>query len=531
MPQLPFSFRDLAARQPDADAPDAPKSSATTTAPSAAGTKPSPPAVPARTTARAERPAPILAAAGEGRVYSVTEVQRTLRLRLEASLPSIAVRGEISNLRVQSSGHAYFTLKDRRAQLNCVFFSQERSRIRFRLNDGLAVVATGRITIYDRSGSLQLRVMSCEPVGEGALWAQFQERARLVRDEGLTAPDRKRPLPPHPQRVGVVTSRTGAALRDIVRTLRRRQPSVPIRLCHAQVQGGRATADLVAAIRCIDRFGDCDVLIVARGGGSIEDLWAFNELAVARTIAACSIPVIVGVGHETDLTIADMVADHAASTPTAAAAAAVADRTETVHRFEALHARLHRAVRQQIRHLNAELGAGRAALEGARPPVHRWAQHLDHLQHRAANAVRRRTNAQRARLRALEQRLEAAAPAVRLARARARLNRIPERLLAAVQAQLTGRQGEITALRLRLDPATARALAAHRAQLAEAAARLEALSPLSVLTRGYALVQSRDGAVVRAADALAPGETVEVRVAKGRFTATVVDVEAARDGG
>ena len=454
-------------------------------------------------------------------MLSVADVQRLLRQHLEGRFGTLSVRGEVSNLRVQSSGHAYFTLKDRRAQLKCVLFADERRRLKFRLADGLSIVATGRVTVYDRTGTLQLRVMGCEPEGEGALWAQFQERARKLRAEGLTDAARKRPVPTHPSRVGVVTSRTGAALRDIVRTLIRRDPSVRIRICHAMVQGSRATGDLVSALRCLDRFGDCDVVIVARGGGSIEDLWAFNEEPVARAIAACSVPVIVGVGHETDLTIADMVADRSASTPTAAAAAAVPDHAEILERLRAIEARLGRAIAHDVGRRRHRLDKERATLELAQPAVHRWAQHLDHLQHRAMSAVASRVAGHQAALRTRHQRLSSAAPAVRLGRARAALERMPARLRRAMQEKLTECVSRLTQAERSLSPSIDAYPRAGRATLAQRTAQLEALSPLAVLHRGYALASTEGGELVRDADRLNEGDNVEIRVAKGRFTATV----------
>ena len=530
MPQLPFSFRALAKGETDkgeidAEAPDPTNRNQNEASPrSGAATK-----------ARVETPTPRRArseASGRPReeaapkVLSVTELQRMLRLQLERDYAALSVRGEVSNLRVQSSGHAYFTLKDRRAQLNCVLFAQERSRLRFRLADGLSVIATGRVTIYDRSGSLQLRVLRCEPEGEGALWAEFQERARKLRAEGLTDPARKRPLPAHAARVGVVTSRTGAALRDIVRTLIRRDPSVRIRICHAQVQGRRAAGDLVSALRCLDRFGDCDVLILARGGGSIEDLWAFNEEPVARAIVACRTPVIVGVGHETDLTIADMVADHSASTPTAAAAAAVDDRAETKDRLKMLEARLERATRHRVADLGHRLRARASGLDLARPPLHRWAQQVDQLHHRAHSSIATRLSKDQSQLRAFQQRLSAAAPAVRLEKARQALERMPERLQAALQSRLTASEIRLSRLADRLDPATRRRLDTARASLQHHAGRLEALSPLAVLHRGYGLVRTTDGAVVRDADSLTPGQGLSIRVARGTIEAEVQETNA-----
>ncbi len=528
MPQLPFTFRDLTRRTADPGSPPKAKAELEADARPKVEAQPHLPSPPEAAT-EAPSPEKDEAVLSPPRVFSVSELQRTLRVRLENQFGEVSVRGEVSNLRVQSSGHAYFTLKDRRAQLNAVLFATERARLPFRLDDGMSVVAAGRITIYDRSGALQLRVLRCTPEGEGALWAQFQERARKLRAEGLTDPATKRPLPRHPRRIGVVTSRTGAALRDVVRTLIRRDPAVRIRLCHAQVQGRRSTGDLVSAIRCIDRFGDIDVLIVARGGGSLEDLWAFNEEPVARAIIACSVPVVVGVGHETDLTIADMVADKSASTPTAAAAAAVPDYAQVQSRIAALEQRMRRAVRERLTGAQHRLHSRRADLELNRPPLFRWAQELDSALHRAHCSVSARLRRDQSRLSALTRRLQAASPSARLVRARSALEGAPERLTRALQLRLSSLAGARSRLEDRLHPAVTRRLASARARWTAAGGRLDALSPLAVLARGYALVRTEDGRVVRRPSQVEVGHPVEISIAQGRIRATVTEAGPAVD--
>ncbi|MEL7370042.1 MAG: exodeoxyribonuclease VII large subunit, partial [Myxococcota bacterium] len=354
----------------------------------------------------------------------------------------------------------------------------------------------------------------------------YQKRAAQLRAEGLTDAHRKRALPPHPQCVGIVTSRTGAALRDVLRTIWRRDPAMRVRICHAQVQGARASGDLVSAIRCMARFGDCDVMIVARGGGSLEDLWAFNEMPVVEAISSCPIPVVVGVGHETDLTLCDMVADRSASTPTAAAELVAPDRRETKRRLEALQARLIRAADLCISKYRHRLTLHTGALTRTKPNIHRWSQQLDALHHRAEVAVRQQLDERRQQWTRLERRLQAAAPSARLAQTRSKLERLTAQLDYAMQSRLTQCATQQQALARRLAPAMQRTHDKATAQWQEKTARLEALSPLAVLQRGYALVKTDDGNIVRRATTLKPSDRVHIRLAEGEVEARILKTDA-----
>lgn len=272
---------------------------------------------------------------------TVTEVTRRIRSSLESSFPSLAVQGELSNFKRHTSGHIYFTLKDEGAQLSCVLWRSRAHALSFSATDGMRVVVTGRLTVYELRGAYQLEVSSIRPAGVGELQVAFEYLKRKLAAEGLFDAEHKRSLPPYPERIGIVTSESGAAFHDILNILRRRFPAVSVVLRPTAVQGAGAASDIAAAIADLNKFGEIDVMIVGRGGGSIEDLWAFNEEAVARAIYASKIPVISAVGHETDFTIADFVADLRAPTPSAAAELVVRDRNTVLENVRDYWYRMH----------------------------------------------------------------------------------------------------------------------------------------------------------------------------------------------
>lgn len=399
----------------------------------------------------AARPWPEAAWARQG-VYTVSQLTRMVKALLEGEpeLRRVAVRGELSNVTLHTSGHLYFTLKDGQAALRCVMFRSQAQRLRFRPREGLDALALGAIGVYERSGQYQLYVEELVPAGEGQLYAEFQRLKEKLAGEGLFDPGRKRPLPVLPRRVGLVTSPVGAALRDMVTVLRRRLPGVEILLAPAAVQGDEAPESLVRALRNLAAFGDVDVIIVGRGGGSLEDLWAFNDEQVVRAIAASPIPTVSAVGHETDVTLADFAADLRAPTPSAAAELVVPDARELLLKVRRLEERLERSV------------AGR----------------LRERRERVARLARSRVLAQ---------------PLRPIQEARQRLDEWVTRLEAAF----------------------ARALSDRRTALAHLAARLESLSPLGTLARGYAVATTLEGAVIRRLEAAPPGSAILVRVSDG----------------
>ncbi|MSP60760.1 MAG: exodeoxyribonuclease VII large subunit [Myxococcales bacterium] len=438
------------------------------------------------------------------RTYKVAELVRLASRALESRFTDVWVEGELSNCKLVN-GNWYFTLKDAEAQLPAALFSRAAARLKFRLVDGLKVRARGKLSIYETSGKFQLYVDLVEPVGLGALQLAFEQRKKKLAALGLFDERRKRKLPYLPRVIGVVTSRTGAALHDIVRVATHRAP-VRLLISPCLVQGEAAPADIVRALQALARHPEVDVIIVGRGGGSSEDLWAFNDEAVARAIAACPVPVISAVGHEVDFTIADFVADCRAATPSNAAELVVPVHADLVRRVEDLAQRLERA--------------GRQALDRAR-------QTLDHELQRATIALQRSIDARGRARRALDDRLRLLHPRARMARNRAALVELQRRLQRPLPDRIARGGKALTTLRQRLDAAMQQTITRRRRDFAEAGGKLDALSPLKVLERGYGLVRSSGGAVIVRAGQVAPGDSVTVRLARGSLAARVESIDAA----
>jgi exodeoxyribonuclease VII large subunit len=397
-------------------------------------------------------------AASPPHVFRVSEVMAGLRGLLADRVGRIWVSGEVSGLRRAASGHLYFTLKDESAQLRAVLFQGLARRLPFEPEEGLDCLVQGDVTVYEPRGDLQLLVQALEPRGQGALQLAFEQLRRRLEAEGLFDAARKRPLPAFPRTLGVVTAARGAALRDVIEVSARRFPAAPLLVAHARVQGEGAEAEIAAALAALDAREEVEVILLVRGGGSPEDLQPFNTEVVARAIAVCRTPVVSGVGHEIDVTIADLAADLRAPTPSAAAAAALPDRSAVALRVERDLRRLRAGVARALERARARLGAGGDALRVQAP----WA-----------------------RVAARRLRLEAAVRALRR------------------EAAAAGERG--------------------RARLAALAGRLESLSPLAVLGRGYAIARRRrDGAILRRASEVAAGDTVAVRLAEGEFDARVL---------
>lgn len=430
---------------------------------------------------------------------TVSALTAQIRRRLEHDFGAVVVEGELSNFVAHTSGHWYFTLKDAQAQIRCACWRGTNYRIRFRPQNGLHVVCRGRVTVYAPKGEYQLTVEAMSPVGVGAQQSAFERLKAKLAAEGLFAPERKRPLPLLPRRIGVVTSPTGAAIHDILNVLRRRNDGVSVLLYPAQVEGAEAAADIAAGVRWFSRHADpdfpVDVLIVGRGGGGAEALAAFNTEEVARAIAESAVPVISAVGHEIDFTIADFVADVRAPTPSAAAEMVAARRADLLAQLQARTAALVGAMR--IRLLQArnavERLARRPAFEDARARLRDAVQRCDELALAAQSAVQ-------TQLRTAERRTERAAD---------RLHRHPWR------ARFQACRRATTGLTTELVAAWRRRLADERHRSAQATARLEALSPLRVLARGYALVHHPDGRLIRSVADIAPEQPFRVRLADG----------------
>ena len=435
-------------------------------------------------------------------IYTVSRLNREAKLLLEGSFPLIWLEGEISNLARPTSGHLYFCLKDAQAHVRCALFRGQTRGLSVAPRDGMHVVVRARISLYEARGEFQLIVEHLEEAGEGKLRRAFEAlKARLAK-EGLFDIARKRPLPKLPRRIGLITSPTGAVVHDILTTLARRFAAIPIVLYPVPVQGAGAAERIAAMIRLAGERRECDVLILARGGGSLEDLWAFNEEAVARALVACPLPVVSGVGHETDFTIADLAADLRAPTPTAAAELASPDAGEWRARLDQLAGRLRHILRGQLQ---------------------QRAQHVDWLRARLVHP-RHRLVLTAQRLEGLAQRLHHGRAHV-LADARTRwfrahtglLRRSPHNRIQT--AQLRGLH-----LYQRLEREARQALQRRRDRSVQLAQALNALSPLTTLARGYAVVRLTDtGAVLRSATTVTPGQAVDVRLAHGALRCRVTD--------
>jgi len=452
----------------------------------------------------------------ERRPVSVSELTNSLRITLEARFASVWVEGEISNFKSHASGHWYFTLKDEGAQLRAKCFRSANIRIRFRPQNGLHVRARGRLTVYPPRGDYELVVEALDPVGAGALRLAFEQLRDRLKAEGLFAQELKRPLPVFPRRVGVITSPTGAALRDILNVISRRTRTVHVLFVPTRVQGEAAGSDVARAIRFINHYHQralaqgrpqdaVDVLIVGRGGGSTEDLWAFNQEEVARALRASAIPVISAVGHETDFTIADFAADFRAPTPSAAAELVTAHEDELCRRLDQLGRNLQRLMRYQIVEARARVQdhARSGVFEEVRNTLRAAQRQTDNANQDLQSLMKQMLqNAQR-RADLVRHRLAPAQLRERLSQARARFDFASAACNVAAVAQV-----DQAKQRLRL-----------------AAAGLDALSPLAVLERGYAIAQNKDGRLVRDARTVSTGDPLHVRLARGRLNCIVNSAE------
>jgi exodeoxyribonuclease VII large subunit len=441
----------------------------------------------------------------ERKIWSVSDLTARIRDLLAGEFAEISVEGEVSNAHAAQSGHLYFTLKDARAQIRCVCFRNQLIRLKFRPEDGLHVTVRGSISVYEQRGEYQIYVEHVDPVGLGALQLAFEQLKKRLDAEGLFDAARKKPLPMLPRRVGLVTSPRGAAVRDVVRILRRRFPNLHLILYPVRVQGEGAADEIVAAIKYFNRKQVADVLIVARGGGSMEDLWAFNEENLVRAIAACTIPIVTGVGHETDFTIADFVADVRASTPSAAAELVVRSRQEFDRHLGELRHKLAQQTRYkllELRHRLRELGIHRAERE-LQDLLRRNRQHTDELTAQLAEGLR------------------------------GRLDRLRRRYTTS-QTHLLGidLRARFRAFALKLEQASSgvrarieRALVVKRQRLERLGLQLEERGPLRVLERGYAICYDAAGNVIRAADGVAVGDRVRVQLSRGVLGTEVKDKE------
>jgi exodeoxyribonuclease VII large subunit len=484
--------------------------------------------------------------APERHVWTVVELTARIRDLLEGEFHDLWVEGEVSNCRLAQSGHLYFTLKDAKAQIRCVCFRDQLRLLKFRPEDGLHVTVRGSISVYEPRGEYQIYVEHIEPVGLGALQLAFEQLKKRLEAEGLFAIERKKPLPVLPRRIGVVTSPKGAALRDILRVLRRRFPNLHVIIFPVKVQGEGAAAEIVEAVRYFNRAKLVDVMILARGGGSLEDLWAFNEEILARAIAESEIPIISGVGHETDFTIADFVADVRAATPSQAAEIVVRTRQEFERQIAEHARRLVQRMRVRFlewRHEVRDLREARG-FRRVEDMVRRYRQQLDELGAGMAESLRTRLQELHERLRVAQARVasfdlrgRAAALRMRIERLEGELGAVLERVVTKKRRRFTRAQVRIASMDLRARVGRLRRqleqqsnglrtladhlLVAKRRRWEAASVRLQERSPFQLLERGYAIARDAAGNVVRSVDQVALGDTVAVRLARGELGATV----------
>ena len=431
-------------------------------------------------------------------VIPVSLLNRMARERLESAFPLCWVAGEISNLTYAASGHVYFTLKDAQAQVRCVMYRNRAQLLGWRLANGQRIEARVLVTLYEARGDFQLNVENARQAGTGNLYEEFLRRKARLDAEGLFAPEHKRDLPAFPRRIGLITSPQAAALRDVLTTLRRRAPQVGVVLYPTPVQGAGAAREIVAALRVAGERKECDLLILCRGGGSLEDLWEFNDEALARAIRACPLPVISGVGHETDFTLADFAADCRAPTPTAAAELAAPARDTLLDTLAAQRRQLQRQWQSALQGRQQALDLLALRLVHPAEQIARQRRQLDHLAHRLGGALAQTCARRRQALGALGQRLTVARP----------------------QTERAARR--LDALAHRLDAAGHLALDERRANLARFAAALAHLNPQAVLERGYSLVTDEHGVIVRDSRTLEPNARIAVCFRHGRAEATVV---------
>jgi len=439
-------------------------------------------------------------------IFTVSRLNREVRMLLETSLPMLWIEGEISNLARPASGHIYFTLKDSQAQVRCAMFRNRCQLLRCEPKNGMQVTLRARIGLYEARGEYQLVAESMEESGDGALQRAFEELKQRLSVEGLFDESTKQPIPTLPKRIGVVTSPTGAAIRDILSVLKRRFPAMPVTLYPTLVQGEGSAQQITNAINTAVERDECDVLIVGRGGGSLEDLWAFNEEMVARAIHRSPIPIVSAVGHEIDFTIADFVADLRAPTPSAAAELLSPDRDEWLQQISMQRSRLVSRWQSRLSHKSNSLKwlSGRLQQQHPGQQLRAQAQRLDELELRLRNGTTRRLREQRAAANTLEAQLRRHTPTARINTLTTRLNALDRQLGSTMLHRLDH----------------------SRQQLGSSARALNAISPLATLDRGYAIVKQADGEkIIRSADEVEVGDRIETRLGRGRLRSTVEETQ------
>ena len=436
-------------------------------------------------------------------ILAVSELNHLSREILEANFPLIWVEGEISNLARPSSGHWYFSLKDQAAQVRCAMFKMRNRLLPFQPKDGQHVLARARVSLYEPRGEFQLIVDHLEPAGEGALRLQFEALKQRLTAEGLLDESLKKPLPALPNRIGVITSPTGAAIRDVLSVLKRRFPAIPILIYPTSVQGEKAPLEIINALRIANRRRECDVLVLCRGGGSLEDLWAFNDERLARAIAASKIPIVSGVGHEVDFTIADFVADARAPTPSAAAELITPSAVDWLDLYTGFAQRLTVLIKRKLAHRTQALSWIVKRLQHPSRKLQNYAQRLDELEQRLTKAQNTVLRHSYSKLATYKARLQQHSPLIRLAQ---------HKMLAS-------------SLLKRLQTAMIHVNNDRRKQLAATVRALEAVSPLATLSRGYAIIKKLpDKSIVRSSSDVQLGTHIEAQLGEGKIICAVQEL-------
>ncbi len=440
----------------------------------------------------------------EREIYTVTALNRAVRTLLERNFNAVWVEGEISNLARPASGHIYFSLKDNAAQVRCAMFRTRNRTLGFAPNDGTQVIARARMSLYEPRGEYQLIIEHMEPAGEGLLRIKLEALKQKLAAEGLFDETNKLEMPSFPQQIGVVTSTTGAALRDVLTVLKRRCPAIPVVIYPTTVQGASAAPEIVRALATANSRAECSVLILARGGGSLEDLWAFNEEAVGRAIHRSRLPIVCGVGHEIDHTIADLAADLRAPTPSAAAELCTPDTDQLRATLMTNAARLHKAINHRLATLAQLTRECRRRLIDPKQRLEQQQQRVDDLLRRFSQALGVELRRRETRVLSLRDHLFA---------------RSPTHLIGGANAQVT-RQAE------KLHASMRRLISQQQARMSELTRTLHAVSPGASLDRGYAIIRDRDGVVARDAEHFSPGDPVSAHLARGKLELTVDAVNA-----
>jgi exodeoxyribonuclease VII large subunit len=433
------------------------------------------------------------------RKFSVSELNRSAKQLLEMQFNQVWVEGELSNMSQPSSGHWYFTLKDSGAQIKCAMFRNRNIMLKLRPKHGDKVLVRGKISLYEARGDYQLIIENLQAIGEGALQQQFEQLKNRLQGMGLFNPGAKQPIPSHPTKIGIITSASGAALRDILQVLNRRAPNISVSVIPCLVQGNEASEQIMQSIHRAERAGLFDCLILARGGGSLEDLWAFNNEALAHTIHQCSVPIISAVGHETDFTIADYAADLRAPTPSAAAELASPDNSKTLKQLKQIRESLNTHIKNYLSHQQKDLAILRSQLVHPGDTIKQFAQSLDLLEYRLIRAVQARITLETSRTQKLQARINTASPQKAIEQQKNHLNSLKLNLVKALKQDLKNKQ----------------------IKLQHTATALDIVSPLATLKRGYCIIKDETNAIIKTRKQLQDNDKVELHFQDGSTSAII----------